>query len=151
MLYARCNRRDACDRYGQHIVPPRLQFARSHTSRGHLMAAERSQRPRTCGCCPTSRGAVRPSIVAANVSRILEQQRRQSAGLIVCLHEGHVLYQPADGRTRHVMHGDRDRAWQTLNVLFRWRVSLAHGRAALPSACTGHSVTLLNLFWQIEG
>ena len=85
------------------------------------MAAERSQRPRTCGVLlDFAREQLRTfHHTVANVSRILEQQRRQSAGLIVCLHEGHVLYQPADGRTRHVMHGDRDRAWQTLNVLFQ--------------------------------
>ena len=85
------------------------------------MAAERSQRPRTCGVLlDFAREQLRTfHHTVANVSRILEQQRRQSAGLIVCLHEGHVLYQPADGRTRHVMHGDCDRAWQTLNVLFQ--------------------------------
>ena len=107
-----------CDRYGQHIVPPRLQFARSHTSRAIYMAAERSQRPRTCGVLlDFAREQLRTfHHTVANVSRILEQQRRQSAGLIVCLHEGHVLYQPADD-ARHVMHGDRDRAW---HVRWHW-------------------------------
>ena len=62
-----------------------------------------------------------------NISHIVEERSMQNAALVVCLHDGAVLYQTADPRRKHVVHGERDRLWSTLQVLHqlliatRWR------------------------------
>lgn len=81
----------------------------------------------------------RPSHV--NLSYVVEQAIVQNAGLIVCVHDGELFYQIADAKAKHVMHGDRDRAWQALNVIFH---TLRHAASSLPATsgtkCWQHSL-----------
>eukprot|EP00966_Prymnesium_polylepis_P329940 7385619-Prymnesium_polylepis.1 len=53
-----------------------------------------------------------------NVSALIANFRRQQAGLVVCVHNGAVRYQ--ESHTRSTWHGEADRAWGALSVVYQW-------------------------------
>lgn len=97
----------------------------------------------SCGSCEALLKFAHEQLAAsrfttANVSQIVDETRQQNAALVVCVHGGHVYYQLA-GR-RHVVHGDRERTWQALNMVYQAVRSTGPWPRGAPPKCFQQSL-----------